>query len=171
MPFLWPSQQCQLALKATQSIDFIHGQSPTCLILSCTTDSVTEVMPHPYGTQQQNNNRFTALCPELPWWAGTRRNIHPPTHHPDHHPIFISFFQVPFTMIHSILPVQITCLAIFLYNVSPRPLWSTSWSGALHLILHTCLHPISVFFSQHMPIQPLWNKAPNYLALLINFFL
>ena len=72
---------------------------------------------------------------------------------------------------HSILPVQITCLAIFLYNLSPRPLWSTSWSGALHLIFHTCLHPISVFFSQHMPIQPLWNKAPNYLALLINFFL
>ena len=207
MPFLWPSQQCQLALKATQSIDFIHGQSPTCLILSCTTDSVTEVMPHPYGTQQQNNNRFTALCPELPWWAGTRRNIHPPTiliivqslsassmdtfpcqfrlGHPSSlqkplicHSISALAAEIFFLHscprhlnFHSILPVQITCLAIFLYNLSPRPLWSTSWSGALHLIFHTCLHPISVFFSQHMPIQPLWNKAPNYLALLINFFL
>ena len=26
-----------------------------------------------------NNNCFTALCPWLPRWAGTRRNIHPPT--------------------------------------------------------------------------------------------
>jgi len=42
--------------------------------------------------------------------------------------------------------------AIFLHNLSPRPLWSTSWSGALHLIFRTVLHPISVFFSQHMPI-------------------
>ena len=25
--------------------------------------------------------------------------------------------------------------------------WSTSWSGALHLIFHTFIHPISVFFS------------------------
>jgi len=25
-----------------------------------------------------NNNRFTALCPGLPGWASTRRNIHPP---------------------------------------------------------------------------------------------
>jgi len=37
---------------------------------------------------------------------------------------------LPSTSIHSILPVQITCLAIFLHNLSPCPLWSTSWSGA-----------------------------------------
>jgi len=24
-----------------------------------------------------NNNRFMAVCPGLPGWAGTRRNIHP----------------------------------------------------------------------------------------------
>ena len=40
---------------------------------------------------------------------------------------------------------------------SPCPLWSTSWSGALHLIFHTFLHPFSIFFSQHMSIasQPI----------------
>jgi len=38
-------------------------------------------------------NRFMALCPGLPRWAGTRRNIHPLTY-PDHHPIFISFFHL-----------------------------------------------------------------------------
>jgi len=32
-----------------------------------------------YGTQLNNNNRFTTLCPGLPGWAGTRRNTHPPT--------------------------------------------------------------------------------------------
>jgi len=96
-----------------------------------------------------NNNRFTALSPGLTGWAGTRRNTRPPT-------ILIispNLYQLlPSTMIHSILHVQITCLAIFLHNLSPRPVWSTSWSGALCLIFHTLLHPVSVFFSQHMPI-------------------
>jgi len=59
---------------------------------------------------------------------------------------------LPCTTIHSILLVQIMCLAIFLHNLFPCPLWSTSSSGALHLIFHTFLHPISVAFSQHMPI-------------------
>jgi len=64
-----------------------------------------------------------------------------------------SLYQLlPSTKIHSILLVQITCLAIFLHNFSSCPLWSTSWSGAIHLILHTFLHPIGVFFLQHMPI-------------------
>ena len=53
---------------------------------------------------------------------------------------------LPSTTIHSIL-VQITCLAIFLHNFFPRPLWSTSWSGALHLIVHTFLHSVSIFRS------------------------
>jgi len=53
---------------------------------------------------------------------------------------------LPSTMIHSILHVQITCVAIFLHNLSPCSFWSTSWSGALHLIFHTFLHPVSVFF-------------------------
>ena len=60
---------------------------------------------------------------------------------------------LPSTMIHSILLVQITWLGIFLHNLFPCPLWSTSWSGALRLIFHTFLHPISVFFSQHMPTE------------------
>jgi len=31
-------------------------------------------------TTNNNNNHFTALCPGLPGWTGTRRNTHPPTH-------------------------------------------------------------------------------------------
>jgi len=43
----------------------------------------------------------------------------------------------PSTMIHSILPVQFTCLTVFLHNLSPSPLWSTSGSGTLHFL--SCL--------------------------------
>ena len=57
--------------------------------------------------------------------------------------------QQPF---YGLLSGTTGCLAIFLHNFSPCPVWSTSWSGALHLIFHTFLHPISVVFSQHMPI-------------------
>jgi len=32
----------------------------------------------------------------------------------------------------------------------PQPSTGTSWSGAVHLIFRTFLHPISVFFSQHV---------------------
>ena len=56
---------------------------------------------------------------------------------------------LPSTTIHSILPVQTACLAVFLHNLSPCPLWSTSWSGALHLIFHTFLHPITLLFTRH----------------------
>ena len=42
-----------------------------------------------------------------------------------------SLYQLlPSTTIHSILLVQITCLAIILHNLFPCTLWSTSWSGA-----------------------------------------
>jgi len=49
-------------------------------------------------------------------------------------------------MIDGILPVQFTCLSLF-HNLSPSFLWSTSWPGTLHFILHAFLHPIIVFFS------------------------
>jgi len=64
----------------------------------------------------------------------------------------ILYLLPPSTMIHSILPVQFTCLTVFLHNLSPSPLWSASWSGTLHLILHTFFHPIIVFSLQNMPI-------------------
>ena len=94
-----------------------------------------------------NNNRFTDLYLGLPGWASTRRNTHPPT-------ILSSWSSsnlyqlLPSTTIHSILPVQIVCLAIFLHNLCPRPFWSTCWSGALHHMFHAFLHPISEYASE-----------------------
>jgi len=66
-------------------------------------------------------------------------------------PVVPYLFHPP-TIIHGILPVQLTCLTVFLHNLSPSFLWSSSWPGTLHFILHTFLHLIIVFFLQHMPI-------------------
>ena len=70
--------------------------------------------------------------------------------------IIILYLLHPFTTIHSILPVQFMCLTVFLHNLCSSLLWFASWSGTIHFILYTFLHPIIIFFSQHMsiPIQP-----------------
>ena len=85
-------------------------------------------------------------------WVSQCQKKHSPTH--------ISWsssnlYQLPSTMIHSILPVQFMCLPIFLHNLSPSPLWSTSLSGALHFMLHTFLHPVYFF----------WNTCPYHRNL------
>jgi len=87
-------------------------------------------------------HRFMALCPGLPGWASTRRNIHPLTlllitNHP------LSASSIYCHMIHSILPVQFTCLTVFLHNLSPNPLWSIS-----------CLEP-TILYSIHFFTQSL----------------
>jgi len=98
--------------------------------------------------------RLFGFCPGQPGWAGTRRNIHPLT------PIVVikyPYLLSPSTTMHGILPIQSMRFTVLFHNLSPSFLWSTSWPGTLHLILHTFLHPIIVFFLQHMPIpsQPL----------------
>jgi len=101
-------------------------------------------------------NHLMALCLGLPGELVPEESF---TH--SHILIIIQHHQLlsP-TMTHSVVPVQFMCLTIFLHNVSPSPLWSTSWSvsGVLLLILHTFLYSISVFFSQHMliPSQPIF---------------
>ena len=44
------------------------------------------------------------------------------------------------------------CLTVLSDNLSPGPLWSSSWCCTLYFILHAFLHPVIIFFSQHMPI-------------------
>jgi len=56
--------------------------------------------------------------------------------------------------------VQFMWLTVFLYNLSPSPIQSTSWSGTVHFVLHTFLHSIIVFFFQHIwPINFTWNTS------------
>ena len=49
----------------------------------------------------------------------------------------ITYLLHPSTTIHGILPVWSMCLTVFFHNLSPSFLWSTSWPGILHFILHT----------------------------------
>jgi len=94
----------------------------TALTATNPIDSLWETKTTSYNNK--NNNRFTARCPGLPGWAGTRTNTHPPTIL-----VIIQSYQLlPFTTIHSILLVQITCLlgnpnrlvAFFLHNLFPN---------------------------------------------------
>ena len=77
----------------------------------------------------------------------------------------VPYLLHPSNTIHGILPVQSTRLTVFFYNLSPRFMWSTSWPGTLHFILHTFLHPIIVFFSQQMPIPCPRHIQPFYDSL------
>jgi len=110
-------------------------------------------LPHTL-THTHNHLRRFGFCPGQSGWAGTKRNIHPFTlivviNHP--------YLLSPSTTIHGIRPIQSACFTVSFHNLSPSFLWSTSCPGTLHFILHTCLCPIIIFFSQHMPIpsQPI----------------
>jgi len=70
----------------------------------------------------------------------------------------IPYLLLPSNTIHGILPVQFTCLTVFFHNISPSFVSSTSYTNTLHFILHTFLHPITVLFSQHMPIPSCRNS-------------
>ena len=99
--------------------------------------------------------RLSGLCPGQPAWAGTRRNIHPLTpivviNHP------LSASSIFYNSWHPPCSIYVTD-GLFPQSLSPSFLWSTSWLGTLQFILHTFLHPIIVFFLQHMPI-------PDYIS-------
>jgi len=79
----------------------------------------------------------------------------------------IPYLLHPSITIHGILHVQSTCMRVFFHNLSPSFLWSTSWPGTLHFILHTFLHPITVFFSQYMPIPLQTQYSYNYRTITI----
>ena len=105
-----------------------------------------------------NNSRFTALFPGLPGCAAVPEETltHPPSRSSSN-----LYHLLPSTTIHRILPAQITCLAIFLHNLSPCPLWFTSWSEALHLVFHTFFSPNQCLLSTHaIPSHPvLWYQC------------
>jgi len=56
------------------------------------------------------------------------------------------------SFLHSILCVQFTCLTVLSDNLSPGPLWSSSWSWALY-ILSTSTSSTSTSCSMHFFTQ------------------
>ena len=77
-----------------------------------------------------NNNHFTALCPGLPGWAGTRRNTHPPT-------ILIIIQSLPASSIYHD-PQHPHCSNYVLGNLFAQPLSKSS----LVYLLFWCLFEI-----------------------------
>jgi len=78
-----------------------------------------------------NNNRLRPFVRDYPGDLVPEESLtHPPSW------LSSSLYQLlPSTRIHSILPVQITCLAIFLHNLFPCPLWFylLVWSPPPHI--------------------------------------
>ena len=81
-------------------------------------------------------------------WVSQYQKKHSPTHtYPDHQSSFICFLHLLWSIASSLFNLR--AWQVFLHNLCPSPLWSTSWSHTLHFILHTFLHPTIVFFLQY----------------------
>ena len=102
-------------------------------------------------TNNNNNNRFTALCPGLyPGEPVPEETLtHPASHHPDHHPIFISFFHLPRSTAFSLFKLrawQSFCTTSFRVLFGLPLGLEPSASYSIHFFTQ------AVFFSQHKPI-------------------
>ena len=78
-----------------------------------------------------NNNCFTALCPGLPWTAGTRRNTHPPT-----------------------ILIIIQSLSSFHHHVSlclQGPFDSPHMCCVVIISITSCSHCLSILFLEYIP--------------------
>jgi len=118
-----------------------------------TGDETTELFTSSVNSKQLKHTTvlwLSGFCLGQPGWAGTKRNIHPLTpivviSHP------LSASPIYYEPYHPLCSIYVPDS---LFPQSPSFLWFTSWPGILHFILHSFLHPIIVFFSQHMPISP-----------------
>ena len=126
----------------------IDGWTTNCSILPINTHTHTQP--------------FNGLCPGLPGWASIGRNSRLLT------PILIirhplSTSSIYYDPLHP--PCSIYMLDSPFPQLSPGPLWSTSWFGTLYFIHHTSLHPIVFFFLQHMPtpLQPVLLQFRDYV--------
>ena len=100
-------------------------------------------------------------------WSGTTRVGRYQKKHS--HPSWSSdilYHLPPFATINVIHSVHFTCLTVLSFNLSPGHLWP--WT--LNFILHTFLHPIIIFFSQHMPIptQPVLLQYQCYVIYAVS---
>jgi len=85
---------------------------------------------------------------------------------------------LPSITIHSILPVQIACVAIFLHHLCPRPLWSITPPHIPYISLpNKCLlsaihaHTVTTCFAvvsrvYHVFMVAVWNWEDNYIFIL-----
>ena len=118
---------------------------------------------------------FYGSCLGVPGWASTRKTS---THSPSWSSS--NLYQIlPSTTIHSILPVQFTCLTILLHNLSPSSLvYLLVWSPPPHtpyisspsqcLLFATHAHTIATCFAVVPRLHHLFlvSLSTLYLGLL-----
>ena len=75
-------------------------------------------------------------------------NSTPTNSSPSHHLLFAAHTH-KIAACSAIIPML---LLPFQRPLSRSSSWSSSWSCTLYFILHAFLHPVIIFFSQHMPI-------------------
>ena len=118
------------------------------------------VEPRPFDSLVQRPNYYTTRPGREPTnttttplsgttWISRYQKKHSPTHHPDQHPVFIRFFHLPRSIASSLFKLRA-------WQSFAQPLSMSSlvyllvWSPPPHIPYISS--PISVFFSQHMPI-------------------
>ena len=121
---------------------------------TCVQYTVIHIIQH---IQQQS---FYGPLPKTTWVSRYQKK-HSPTHHPDRHPVqLLHLLRSIASLLFKLHAWQSFC------TTSPHVLFGLPLGlEPIHLILHTFLHPVTVFFSQHMPIpsQPVLVLYQYYI--------
>ena len=114
-------------------------------------------------------NRFTALCPWLPGWAGTRRNTHPPTILIIIQPLSVSSIYYASSLFKLRAWQSFFCTtsihAFFGLPLGLKP--STSWcihffTQSVSSFCNTQIYCKGVIKWWICPIRPSWQNCPRY---------
>ena len=152
------------ATKQCKSISW-HGCHCCCWMLlgyvditMCLSDIVKPVWWVRVVTPEIDTHTQPFNCP-VSRTTCTRRRIHPLTSIlVIKHPLSTSSIYT----IHSVLLVQFTCLALFLQPLF-QVLWF--WNGNLYFVLHTFLHPVTIFLSHtHTRLTALCPGLPGWAS-------
>ena len=155
---------------STRPLSFLQARCPSCRpttaskhIKKASKNWLNSFRPLGMTHQQHTHTHsLTVLC--LALYPGRPAAKETFTHSHRSWSSDILYHLSPSTMIRSFLLVlQFMCLTVLFHNLSPGPLWSSSWSAILYFILHTFLHSFIILCLQYMPIrlQPvlLWHQC------------
>jgi len=146
-------KQLKVAPQNGNSHYWVQTQCNVCNLCTVTRNLCNEVVIRTIKTWNYYYfNHFMALwilsgTTHVSWY----QKKHSPTHtYCGHQSNLICFLHLLWSMASSLF--NLCAWQSFLHNLSPSFHRSTSWLGTVHFTLHTFLHKIIVFFSQHMPI-------------------
>ena len=119
-----------------------HGQRST---YSCFTSASIVWLVMVTQTATVLLQPFYGPLPGTTWMRQYHKKHSPTPTYPDHHSYFISYLHLLWSIASSLFNLHVD-------SHFAQPFSKSSWSGTLHFMLCTFLHPIIIFFLQHMPI-------------------